>query len=85
MTGQHDRISERNDIDRDGRADRRSHKRSVLPISSLGTFKGPLSMIGMALGYLGLVAILSMAPFWHLSVAPHQSQPMVCTDFGGSR
>lgn len=85
MTGQHDRISERSGIDRIERADRRSCKRSVLPTGGLGAVRGPLSMLGMALGYLGLVAILSMAPFWHLAVTPHQSQSMVCTDFGGSR
>lgn len=85
MTEVHDRISERNDIDGEGRVDRRSHKRSVLPISSLSAIRGPLSLFGMALGYLGLVAILSMAPFWHLAFTPHQSQPMVCTDFGGGR
>lgn len=85
MTRQHDRISERNDIDRDGRAHRSSQKRSVLPLTGHGAVRGPLSMLGMAFGYLGLVAILSMAPFWHLAVTPHQSQLMVCTDFGGSR
>ena len=42
----------------------RPGKRSVLPVAGLSQIKGPLSMLGMALGYLGLVAILSMAPFW---------------------
>ena len=86
MTRQHDdRIPVRHGIDRDGHGDRRLSKRSVLPVAGLSQIKGPLSMLGMALGYLGLVAILSMAPFWHLAITPHQSPAMVCTDFGGSR
>ncbi len=80
-----DRILERHDIDGDGRADRRPGKKSVLPIGGRSLIKGPLSMFGMVLGYLGLVAILSMAPFWHLTVTPHESPSLTCTDFGGSR
>ncbi len=86
MTRQHDDgVLERQDIDRDGLADRRSHRRSVLPAAGFPAIRGPLSMLGLAIGYLGLVAILSMAPFWHLAITPHQSPSMVCTDFGGSR
>lgn len=86
MTRQHDdKILERHDIDRDGRVERRSCKRSILPVAALPIIKGPLRMLGMTLGYLGLVAILSMAPFWHHAITPHQSPSMVCTDFGGSR
>ncbi|MGI9490082.1 MAG: hypothetical protein ACR2RF_30195 [Geminicoccaceae bacterium] len=86
MTRQRDdRILVRQGIDRDGHGDRHPSKRSVLPVSGLSQIKGPLSMLGMALGYLGLVAILSMAPFWHLAITPHQNSAIVCTDFGGSR
>ncbi len=85
MIRRHDSTSERIGIDGDGRTHRRLCKRSVLPASGLPSVRGPLSMLGMALGYLGLVAILSMAPFWHLAFTPYQSPAMVCTDFGGSR
>lgn len=44
-----------------------------------------LSVVGMAVGYLGLVAILSTAPYWQQTIQPHEERPLVCTDFGGSR
>ncbi len=85
MTRQHDRFIEPSDADQGRPMHRRSAKRSILPATSVCTSRGPLSMLGMALGYLGLVALLSMAPFFHLAIAPYQSQPIACTDFGGSR
>ena len=47
--------------------------------------KAPLMKVGMVVGYLGLVMMLSMAPFWHQVITPSAAQPLVCTDFGGSR
>ena len=44
-----------------------------------------LSITALALGYLGLVTILSTAPFWQQALAPAENRPLVCTDFGGSR
>lgn len=85
MTRQHDRFIECRDTDQVRPAHRRSGKKAILPTANVRVNRGPLSMLGMALGYAGLVALLSMAPFFHLAVAPYQSHPMACTDFGGSR
>lgn len=85
MIRQHDRTLEPTDVDGDGQKHRRLCRRSGLSTFGSAAVRGPLSMVGMALGYLGLVAILSMAPFWHLAFTPYQSAQMVCTDFGGSR
>lgn len=69
----------------DGRASHAMRRRSVLPIAAVASTGGRLHVLGMAVGYLGLVTILSMAPYWHVASAPHQNQIMACTDFGGSR
>jgi len=42
-------------------------------------------MAGMAVGYLGLVAILSMAPVLQQTIGLHSEHILACTDFGGSR
>lgn len=67
-----------------GHADQRLAKRPVLPVSAPAR-PAWLSTLGMAVAYLGLVAILSMAPFWQQGDLPQQGQPTVATDFGGSR
>lgn len=91
MTGRRDKVSEPNAVGRDAPAGRGSQKRRVLPAAGPGARSGSgmignrLSMAGLALGYLGLVAILSAAPYWHQTLTPHAGQPAVCTDFGGSR
>ncbi|MGI9416980.1 MAG: hypothetical protein ACR2RA_03970 [Geminicoccaceae bacterium] len=63
----------------------RFERKPVLPGARSWMTEGPASKLAMALGYLGLVAILTMAPFWMQTVEPQQSQPSFCTDFGGSR
>ncbi|MDH3658760.1 MAG: hypothetical protein OEU92_01830 [Alphaproteobacteria bacterium] len=68
------------------RAGRRPHGKPVRVLfRSRAATGGPLSTLGMALGYIGLVAILTIAPFMQQATVPHQGRPMVCTDFGGSR
>ena len=57
----------------------------VSPRTAVDMVTRRIPVAGMVLGYLALVAILSMAPYWHLAGAPDQSQIMACTDFGGSR
>lgn len=47
--------------------------------------KRRLSMTVMAIGYLGLVALLAMAPALHQTIASPASHILACTDFGGSR
>jgi hypothetical protein len=69
----------------DGDSPRRLQRKPILPMIASGMTKKRLPMAGMILGYLGLVAILSMAPYWHLASTPYQSQVLACTDFGGSR
>jgi len=85
MTAPLDKVSEQNAIGSDARADHRSNKKSVFPIIGSNPARGWLSKLGLAFGYLGLVAILSTAPFWHQVVAPQESYLAACTDFGGSR
>lgn len=67
------------------RAGRVPGKRSILGGRASSGIRSGFSAFGMALGYLGLVAILSMAPYWHQAIAPHPGQPLVCTESGGSR
>ncbi len=43
------------------------------------------AMAGLALGYLGLVIILSLTPALQSMMAPLQYQANQCTEFGGSR
>lgn len=47
--------------------------------------RGMLSNLGMAVGYLGLVMILSAAPFVHEVLGDRHGHYLACTDFGGSR
>ncbi|MGI9508803.1 MAG: hypothetical protein ACR2QJ_05585 [Geminicoccaceae bacterium] len=63
----------------------RPAKKPVLPAVRSSVINPRLSAFGMALGYLGLVAVLTLAPVWQQAAVPHQGQPLVCTDFGGSR
>ena len=92
MTGHLGRISTRDDIGPAGTGRSGPGRRPILAPADRHRLRRPISLAGMALGYLSLVAILSIAPFWHQG-APfwHQEmtadhgQPMVCTDFGGSR
>lgn len=84
MFGSNGNVSEPIAAMRDHGRERRGRK-PVLPGARSWSVKRPLSTLAMAIGYLGLVAILTMAPFWMQTVAPKQSEPMVCTDFGGSR
>lgn len=86
MTGWLNQVSVERGVDRlDTYANLTSGRKPVLPKVGLRMCGGWLSTFGMALGYLGLVAMLSMAPYWHMAGAPHQSHIMACTDFGGSR
>ena len=47
--------------------------------------KRRLSTAAMVIGYLGLVAMLSMAPALHQTMATASDSIHACTDFGGSR
>ncbi|MEM7041177.1 MAG: hypothetical protein AAF543_00055 [Pseudomonadota bacterium] len=85
MTEHLGRIATRDDIGRNGVRGGASGRRPILASADRQRVSRPLSMVGMALGYIGLVAILSVAPFWHQGMTAHQGQPMACTDFGGSR
>jgi len=60
-------------------------RKPILPSTGRRAKRSLFSVVGMGAGYLGLVAILSVAPFWHQVMLPQQSQYLVCTDFGGSR
>jgi hypothetical protein len=70
----------------DARAGRRPGKGGMFPGMRPAAAVSRLSMVGMALGYVGLVVMLSTAPYWHQVMGPHQGQhAAACTDFGGSR
>ncbi len=43
------------------------------------------AILGMAVGYLGLVVILASAPIWNQVLSPYQAPFPACTDFGGHR
>lgn len=60
-------------------------KKPILPLPTSDRKTGRLSMVGLALGYLALVMVLSTAPFWHQTLGSQPGQPAACTDFGGSR
>ena len=66
-------------------AGRHPMKKCILPVVGSPMIKVRWSMFGMAVGYFCLVAILTVAPIWQQAIAPHQGQPLACTDFGGSR
>jgi hypothetical protein len=86
MVGLSSLISKRRDGTPVEQAVRGRERRAFLSAGARqGSISGRLSAIGMVLGYLGLVMILSTAPFWQQSIAPHLDQPLNCTDFGGSR
>lgn len=85
MTGQLDIVSERNAVTSDMRAGCRLEKASILPTSGSPVVRSPLMKVGMVIGYLGLVMVLSVAPFWHQVITPSMADVTVCTDFGGSR
>lgn len=44
-----------------------------------------MALLGMALGYLGLVAILTMAPLWNQTLLGYDQHISACTESGGSR
>ena len=69
----------------DAQAACRSSKKPVFSKTGANPMRNRLSMLGMAIGYMGLVMILSTAPFWHQVMTPEQSYRAACTDFGGSR
>lgn len=54
-------------------------------LSCRGRVSKKMAVLGMAIGYLCLVAILASAPVWNQIVLPYQDSLAVCTDFGGSR
>jgi hypothetical protein len=68
---------------------RRHDRRSAASTGAIPSYRkrvsDRLAMIGVALGYLGLVAVLALAPMWQQTISPYQHQPLACTDFGGSR
>ncbi|MGI9491958.1 MAG: hypothetical protein ACR2QF_06115 [Geminicoccaceae bacterium] len=44
-----------------------------------------MAILGMAIGYLGLVVILASTPIWSQVLLPHQSPHLACTEAGGTR
>jgi len=44
-----------------------------------------LAIIGMAVGYLGLVVVLASTPIWSQVLLPYQSTYLACMEAGGSR
>ncbi len=44
-----------------------------------------MAILGMAVGYLGLVAVLAAVPVWSQALMPYQNPVAACPDFGGSR
>ena len=85
MTAMLDNDSGRYVIGSDVRAAQRSSKKPVFPKTGANPVRSRLSMLGLAAGYMGLVMILSTAPFWHQVMAPEHAYFAACTDFGGSR
>lgn len=85
MTVMLDKVIEQGAIGSDAQAGHRSSKKSVLPKTGANPVRSRLSMLGMAVGYMGLVMILSTAPFWHQAMTPDHGYLAACTDFGGSR
>ncbi|MEZ5935016.1 MAG: hypothetical protein R3F54_24410 [Alphaproteobacteria bacterium] len=85
MTGMLDTISDHRAAGERIDAGRHPAKGPIFPTLRPAMVTSRLSMVGMALGYLGLVAMLSTAPYWHQAMAPHQSHVAACTDVGGSR
>lgn len=85
MMGSCDNVSVLGRAKLEKQAGRRPTKTCILPVVGSPMIKVRWSMFGMAVGYVCLVAILIMAPFWQQAIAPYHGQPLVCTDFGGSR
>lgn len=85
MTERLDKVSKRSVVTSDMRAGCRLEKTSIFPTSGSPVVRGPLMKAGMVIGYLGLVVALSVAPFWHQTIASSMAHQTVCTDFGGSR
>ncbi len=44
-----------------------------------------MAILGMAIGYLGLVVILASTPIWSQVLLPYNSTHLACTEAGGSR
>ena len=44
-----------------------------------------MTILGMAIGYLGLVVILASTPIWSQVLLPYQASHLACTEAGGSR
>ena len=85
MTGLYDNVFESGGAKLEEQAGHQPSKKCILPVVGSPMIKVRWSMFGMAVGYLCLVAILTVAPIWQQAIAPHQGQPLACTDFGGSR
>ncbi len=67
----------------EGRVGLRSPTTPILPFVLTTVVGGRSPIAWMVVGCLGLVAILSTAPYWHLAEAPYRDQVIACTDFGG--
>lgn len=81
--------------DRSDQPDKRpvKHKRSFRDIlaakrpqiSYRQRVSNKMTILGMTIGYLGLVAILASAPLWNHRLVSDQAPPLSCTEFGSSR
>ncbi len=59
--------------------------KSAPPVAYLRRVSNKMAILGMAVGYLGLVTILASAPIWNQVLSPYQTPFPSCTDFGGHR
>lgn len=44
-----------------------------------------MAILSLAVGYLGMVAVLASVPAWNQMLPPYQASSLSCTDFGGGR
>lgn len=85
MTGLLDVMRTQNDIGSPDQIVDILNKKPIFGAFGCRMAKGPFSVFGMALGYLGLVVMLSTAPYWNQVITPAESYVAACSDFGGSR
>ena len=85
MTAMLNEVRGQDAIGSDVQAGHRSSRKPVFPKTGANPARSRLSMLGLAVGYMGLVMILSTAPFWHQAMTPEHGYLAACTDFGGSR
>lgn len=44
-----------------------------------------VALLGLAIGYLGMVAVLASVPAWSKISSSYPPSSLACSDFGGSR